>query len=189
MRCIRRSARRPPRPGRAVASLAIAVALPLLAGCGGGSSDAKNDAPRLKTGVPTIVSGAQLRAFGRAQAFPVYWAGPQQDRRYELTRTAGGRIYIRYLTPGADAGSASPTFLTVGTYPGTNAYGALRAVGRRRGAVRVKTQTGAFVVLPAATSRSAYFAFPGQNFQVEVYSPIPGRARSLVLDGQISRLS
>lgn len=172
----------------AVGVLLLALCLGLLAGCGDDSSDDGSGAPGVKTGVPTILSESQLRAYGKAQAFPVYWAGPQENRRYELTRTAGGRVYIRYLTPGADAGSASPRFLTVGTYPGSNAYGALQTVGRRDGAVRVKTQSGALVVLPTASSRSVYFAFPQQNFQVEVYDPQAGRARSLVLDGQISRL-
>lgn len=172
----------------ALGLLLLTLCLGLLAGCGDDSSDGGSGAPSVKTGVPTIVSESQLRAFGKAQAFPVYWAGPQKDRRYELTRTSGGRVYIRYLTPGADAGSASPRFLTVGTYPGSNAYGALQTVGRRDGAIRVKTQSGALVVLPAPNSRSVYFAFPQQNFQVEVYDPQAGRARSLVLDGQITRL-
>ena len=41
-----------------------------------------------------------------------------------MTRTAGGRVFIRYLTPNAQVGTDEPLFLTVGTYPGTNAYGA-----------------------------------------------------------------
>lgn len=181
----------PRRPGRRlVGGIALAgLVLALLAGCGDDSSDDGGSAPSLKTGVPTVLSEAQLKAFGKAQAFPVYWAGPQADRRYEVTRTAGGRVYVRYLTPDAAVGTDKPLFLTVGTYPGSNAYGALRAVGRREGATSVKTQSGALVVVPSATARNAYFAFPQSNFQVEVYDPQKGRARSLVLDGQISRLS
>lgn len=175
---------------RAVALVLAGLLLVLIAGCGGDDDgDKAASAPSLKTGVPTILSESQLKAFGKAQAFPVYWAGPQKDRRYEVTRTAQGRVYIRYLGPNAEVGTDKPLFLTVGTYPGSNAYAALQVVGRRSGAVRVKTQTGALVVLPSATARSAYFAFPQSNFQVEVYAPQAGRARSLVLDGQISRLS
>lgn len=174
---------------RRVWALAVTgLVVALLAGCGGDDADKGSAAPSLKTDVPTVMSEEQLKAFGKAQAFPVYWAGPQADRRYEVTRTAGGRIYIRYLTPNAEVGSNKPLFLTVGTYPGSNAYGALQVVGRRDGATRVKTQSGALVVIPSADSRSAYFAFPQQNFQVEVYAPQAGRARSLVLDGQIVRL-
>ena len=171
-----------------VALAALVVAL--LAGCGGSDDGGEAaSAPKLKTGVPTVLSEAQLKAFGRAQAFPVYWAGPQPDRRYEVTRTADGRVYIRYLTPNAELGSDKPLFLTIGTYPRNDAYGALQAVGRRSGAIRVKTQSGALVVLPSAMARNAYFAFPQTNIQVEVYAPQKGRARSLVLNGQMSRLS
>jgi hypothetical protein len=175
------------RPATALALLGLVLAL--LAGCGGDDGGDEAAAPSVKTGVPTVLSEDELRAFGKAQAFPVYWAGPQADRRYEVTRTSGGRVYIRYLTPNAEVGTDRPLFLTVGTYPGSNAYGALQEVSRRSGAVGIKTQSGALVVVPSATARNAYFAFPQSNFQVEVYDPKKGRAKSLVLDGQISRLT
>lgn len=162
-------------------------ALVLLLSCGG-EDDGGDDAPTVKTGVPTEMSEQQLRAFGRAQAVPVYWAGPQENRRYELTRTAGGRVYIRYLTPKADVGSAQPRFLTVGTYPGRDAYSALRKASQGAGSVRVRTQSGALVTWSKARPQSVYFAFPDSAFQVEVYDPSAMRARSLVLDGQVSRL-
>jgi len=135
-----------------------------------------------------VLSGPELRAFGRAQAVPVYWAGPQIGRRYELTRTSSGRIFIRYLTPGAAPGTREPRFLTVGTYPGTNAYGALQTVARRPGSIKVRTQSGALVVFATANPRSVYFSFPAARFQVEVFAPQPDRAKSLVLDGRIERL-
>ncbi len=175
---------------RLLSTLAVSgLVLALVAGCGGDDGDDTAAAPAVKTGVPTVLSEEQLRAFGKAQAFPVYWAGPQADRRYEVTRTSGGRVYIRYLTPNAEVGTDKPLFLTVGTYPGSNAYGALQEVGRRDGATPVKTQSGALVVVPSATARNAYFAFPQSNFQVEVFAPQKGRAKALVLDGQISRLT
>lgn len=175
---------------RLLSTLAVSgLVLALFAGCGGDDGDDKPAAPAVKTGVPTVLSEEQLRAFGKAQAFPVYWAGPQADRRYEVTRTSGGRVYIRYLTPNAEVGTNKPLFLTVGTYPGSNAYGALQEVGRRDDATPVKTQSGALVVVPSLTARNVYFAFPQSNFQVEVFDPQKGRAKALVLDGQISRLT
>ena len=188
----------PPRPARprwipwAVAAGIVLVGVLIFAltrGGDDGGSATSAAAPAVKTGVPTVLTETQLRAFGRAQAVPVYWAGPQANRRYELTRTANGRIYIRYLTPKAPVGSRESRFLTVGTYPGSNAYGALQTVGRRSGSFKVRTQSGALVVWATANPRSVYFSFPAANFQVEVYDPQKGHARSLVLDGRVERLS
>jgi len=187
----------PPSPSRprwipwAVAAGIVLVGVLIFALTSGGDDSGGSGsaaAPAVKTGVPTVLSETQLRAFGRAQAVPVYWAGPQANRRYELTRTANGRIYIRYLTPNAKTGSSKALFLTVGTYPGSNAYGALQTVARRPGAFKVRTQSGALVVWATANPRSVYFSFPAANFQVEVYAPQAGRAKSLVLDGRVERL-
>jgi hypothetical protein len=172
-------------PWAAGAAIVLVGALILLLSCGG---DDDEGAPALKTGVPTEMSESELRAFGRTQAVPVYWAGPQENRRYEITRTASGRVYIRYLTPKADVGSAQPRFLTVGTYPGRDAYSALRTASRGSGSVRVRTQSGALVTWSKQRPTSVYFAFPDNAFQVEVYDPSAMRARSLVLDGRVSRL-
>lgn len=175
-------------PLAVVGAIVVVGLLVFLLTSGGDDETSGGDTPALKTGVPTALTESQLRAFGRAQAVPVYWAGPQANRRYEVTRTADGRIYIRYLTPKGAVGSPQTRFLTVGTYPGSNAYGALRTVGRRKGSLQVRTQSGALVVWATANPKSVYFAFPQTSFQVEVYSPARGRARSLVLGGQVSRV-
>lgn len=146
------------------------------------------EAVAVKSGVPTILSEADLRAYGRAQPTPVYWIGPQPNRRYELTRTTSGRYFIRYLTPKADVGDKQSRFITVGTYPGTNAYGALQTVSRRSGSVRIDTKSGALVVYSKTRPESVYFAFPNTNFQVEVYDPKATRARAAVLEGKAERL-
>lgn len=154
----------------------------------GDDGDEPSVAEGVKVGVPTILSEADLRKFARAQKRPVYWAGPLPNRRYELTRTANDRYFIRYLTPRAKAGDGTPRFLSVGTYPGTNAYGALAEIGRARGTSAIQTQSGALVVIDKARPTSVYFAFPNQQFQVEVFDPRPSRARKFVLDGRVERL-
>ncbi len=153
-----------------------------------GGDDDKSSAVTVKTGVPTVMPEADLRAFGRAQGRPVYWAGPLPNRRYEMTRTSGGRYFVRYLTPKADVGDAQPRFLTVGTYPGTKAYAALEAVGKKEGFESIETQSGALVVYDKERPTSVYFAFPDQNFQVETYDPRDGRALRFVLEGKVERL-
>ena len=127
----------------AVACFAAAVALLLLT-----TGDDDNDggkATDLEVGKPATVQEDELRAFGRAQALPVYWAGPRREREYELTRTADGRVFVRYLPEGAEAGDPRPRFLTVASYAQPNAYRYLRAQSRRRGWTGQTTGSGALV--------------------------------------------
>ena len=155
---------------------------------GDDESDKATSAGSVQVGVPTVLSESDVRKFGREQSTPVYWAGPLPNRRYEVTQTAAGRYFIRYLTPRADVGDAAPRFLTVGTYPGTNAYGALLTVGKRPTATSINTPSGALVVYDRERPTSVYFGFPKQKFQVEVYDPRSSRARRFVLEGRVQRL-
>ena len=171
-----------------VAVVVVAGLLVWLLTRGDDDGDKNSATSGVKVGAPTILSESDLRAFGRAQPIPVYWAGPQPNRKYELTKTQSGRYYVRYLTPTAVPGDKSPRFQTVGTYPGTNAYGALQVVGRRPHTRVIRTQSGALVVYDTQKPTSVYFAFPGQNFQVELYDPRAERARRTVLGGKVERL-
>jgi hypothetical protein len=155
---------------------------------GGDDNDKAAQGPEVKTGVPTLLSEADLREYGRLQAMPVYWAGPQPNRKYEVTHTRDGKYYVRYLTPSAQAGDGHPRYLTVGTYPGSNAYGALRAIGARKGTSEINTRSGALVVIDKKKPTSVYFAFPNRQFQVEVFDPRASRARRVVLGGQVQRV-
>jgi hypothetical protein len=155
---------------------------------GGDDDNQAAKGPEVKTGVPTLLSEAELREYGRLQGMPVYWAGPQANRKYEVTHTRDGKYYVRYLTPKAEVGSDQPRFLTVGTYPGTNAYGALRQIGARSGTSEINTRSGALVVIDKSKPTSVYFAFPNQQFQVEVFDPRASRARRIVLGGQVQRV-
>ncbi len=171
-----------------VVGVVVIVALVTWLVTRGADENKASRATSVQNGVPTVLSEVDLRAFGRAQGRPVYWAGPLPNRRYELTHTRGGRYYVRYLTPKADVGDAQPRFLTVGTYPGTKAYRALETVGKRENSVSIKTRSGALVVYDEERPTSVYFAFPNQTFQVEVYDPRGTRARRFVLDGKVERL-
>ncbi|HEY7618202.1 MAG TPA: hypothetical protein VH834_00460 [Solirubrobacteraceae bacterium] len=180
-------------PRRRTAVVVGAVVLALLAGLlvwllARGDGDEKNAAPSVPVGRPVALSDADLRAFARAQALPVYWAGPRANTTYELTRSAGGQIYIRYLPTGVRVGDPRPGFVTVGTYPQQNAYAALTAAGKRKGYTAVTAQSGALIVYNRRKHASVYFTFPGAAFQVEAYDPRPGQARAAVLRGGIVQL-
>ncbi len=92
---------------------------------------------------------------------------------------------MRYLPPNVRAGDRRAEFLAVGTYPVRNPFAQTRAAGRRHGAVTLKLPGGGIAVYDRTRPTSIYFAYPGSNVQVEVYSPRGQVARNLVLAGQV----
>jgi hypothetical protein len=137
-----------------------------------------SDSSRPASG-PVAVSAAELKAVAANLGRPIYWAGSQPDTTYELTRTPEGRIYVRYLPPGVGVGARKP-YLTIGTYPLANAFLVTKKAGRLPGAVRIPVGGGGVAVYNVKQPKNVYLAYPGVNFQIEVYDPKPGGARKLV---------
>jgi hypothetical protein len=163
-----------------VAALGILLVVWLLGRGGGGST---TPLPAVGAG-PGAVSAAQLEELAKKTDHPVYWAG-SRDGAYELTRTTGGRIYVRYLPSGDKVGDASAKYLTVGTYPQKNAFRSIQRAARRPGAVSLALPHRGLLVFNKQTPKSVYFAYPRSSYQVEVFDPSPTQARTLVLDGTI----
>jgi hypothetical protein len=126
-----------------------------------------------------------LASLAASVGHPVYWAGPKDGNRYELTHTTDGRIYIRYLPAGVEVGSSAPDYLTVGTYPVKDAVATVRAIGGKPGGSLLNLGGGAVAAADPDHPLSMYIAYPGSSYEVEVYDPSPGRARQLVMTGAI----
>jgi hypothetical protein len=133
----------------------------------------------------TAASIQGLQSFTASVHHPVYWAGPKQGFTYELTRTADGKIYIRYLPRGVPVGRKG-AYLSIGTYPLKNALAAVRAIATREHGATITLAGGGTAVQDKNHPTSVYFAYPGSNYQVEVFDPSPARARQLVVSGQVS---
>jgi hypothetical protein len=143
-----------------------------------------DDKPSQQPTAASSTSESGLREFAASAPHPVYWAGPRQGQTYELTRTNDGRVYIRYLPQGVQAGDPRAQFLTVGTYPRANAFAELKRASRADGAGSLTLPNGGIAVVSAG-SLSVYFGYPDARYQVEVYTPSAGAARQLVLSGQV----
>jgi hypothetical protein len=132
----------------------------------------------------------QLPALASAQGHEVYWAGPKGGVRYEWTRISNGRIYVRYLSGNAKLGESKRAFLTVATYPFPNALSRLKSLAaKNRSAQTKQLADGSFAYYDAtAVPSSAYVAFPGSNFEVEVFDLTPGKAYALARTGQIEEI-
>jgi hypothetical protein len=135
--------------------------------------------------VATVVPTGRLRELAATLDHPLFWAGTRPGMGYELTRTATGNIFIRYLPPNARAGDPRPAFLAIGTYPVPDAFARTRTAGKRTGAVAVGLKGGGIAVYDSARPTSVYFAYPDSKVQVEVFDPDGRTARNLVVYGRI----
>lgn len=135
---------------------------------------------------PTAMTAAELSEFAAEQEAPVYWLGERSNASYELTDSESGRIYVRYLTDGADAGDERAKFITVATYPSENGVAALRKATREESGAKLgKTDNGAVLLIDPSSPNNAHLAYPGANLQVEVFSPVPGEALRLAARGDV----
>lgn len=135
-------------------------------------------------------TAAQLPGLAAAQGHEVYWAGPRNGVRYEWTRTPTRRIFVRYLSGRAQIAERNRAFLTVATYSLPNAQNQLKALAaKNKGGRTHLLSDGALAYYdPTAVPNSAYVAFPGSNYEVEVFDPSPGKAYSLIKSGAIQQI-
>ncbi|HEY3921715.1 MAG TPA: hypothetical protein VGL76_06325 [Gaiellaceae bacterium] len=173
-----------PRWVATAAALAIAgIVFGIVSLFGGGSTP-----PASSRSQAVAISKSGLRTLANSLPGPVYWIGPKSRMTYELTKTNDGRIYIRYLPPGAAIGTAS-AYLTVGTYPFPNAYSVTHALAGKKGSVFVPTTDAAVAFYDQSDPTNVYLAYPGSDYQVELYDPVPARAVALVEHGAVQAVA
>jgi hypothetical protein len=134
----------------------------------------------------TAASIQRLNGFASSVGHPIYWAGSQPSYTYELSRTKDGRVYIRYLPHGVKLGTPNPNYLTIGTYPQRNAFATLRATAKTQGSGTIHLPGGGLAFQYRTRPTSVYLAYPGSDYQIEVFDPSPARALQLVTSGQIN---
>lgn len=132
---------------------------------------------------PVQVSPKSLAKVATTANGPIYWAGALPNQTYELTRKPGVSL-VRYLPPGAPIGAQTAN-LTVGTYTVPHAIDAVKRLAAAKGATTIKLPRGGLAVLDPHFPRSVYIAWPGSNYEIEVFDPSLARARQLVTSGQI----
>jgi len=145
--------------------------------------DSVNDGPN-----STAVTVSDLQNLSVEVDHPVYWAGPRPATTYELTRTARGDIFIRYLPQGVQVGDERPDYLTVGTYPVPRAYATLRQSARREGTTTGKLPNQGMYLVGSEQPNSVYVAYRSEDVQIEVFAPSARRAQELVTSGRIRPL-
>lgn len=135
---------------------------------------------------PSALSVAALRKFAGTAGTPVYWAGAKKGQSYEVTRTTTGRVFVRYLPAGVAAGAPGANYLIIATYPYQNAFSALQAVSKTG---QVKLPGGGIAVVDSQYTKSVHLAYPGVQFEIEVYDPSPAVARRVAVSGAVRPVS
>ncbi len=165
----------------AIAALVALVVWLLVRGGGSGSSGEPSATPI----APVSATPAHIRDLSVEIGRPIYWLGPEEDKVYELQRTAQDRIYVRYLPPDVSVGTSSAGYRLVGTYPVQDAYDVLKSLAKTSGEASFKAPRGALAVYSKSRPTNIYLAYPGSDVQIEVYDPSSAQARSLVASGRV----
>jgi len=170
--------------GRRIAAAVVLVAVGGLVAwlLLGGDGDEPESA-----GAPQAAGVEQLRDLAASVGHDVYWAGPAgAGTELELTHEADGRIFVRYLNGDGEVGDTRPRFTTVATYPVPAALAALRKEADGPDAITRTLPGGGLAYLNADQPTSVYLAWPGSDYEVEVFDPSPKHALDLVLEGAIT---
>jgi hypothetical protein len=183
-------ARRPDVRIGAVLAVAVAAALVVwLVVIRDDSNGSSAEAPQVSAIPPVAATPDSLRQLSVETGRPIYWLGPQEDRTYELTRTANDRIFVRYLPAGAPVGTTEAKYPLVGTYPVDNAYDVLKELAKAGGESSFTAPKDGFAVYSTEHPTNIYLAYPGSDVQIEVYDPSAEHARELITSGQVVPVS
>jgi hypothetical protein len=162
----------------AVIVIAVAVGLILwLALRDNGNSTATN---------ARATTHAELRTLAASVRHPIFWAGPRPGFTYEFQKLNDGSIHIRYLPSGTELGTDKP-YLTVATYPFVNTYSALKNL-KGKNIVFIRIPRGGIAEYKKQNPLDLHAAYPGVDYQIEVFDPTPGTARGLLASGQLRYL-
>ena len=169
----------------AIVAIALAVAFFAWLILRSGDKSSEQPAP-IKRAPATAVSAKDLLALQRELGHPIYWVGTKKGYTYELSRTADGNVYIRYLPPGIDAGAEGADYLSVSTYPNKDAFGTVKEASKRDNERVDRVSGGGLAVSNPDLPGSVYVARPGSKLLIEVYDPSPARARKVATSGQLT---
>lgn len=131
---------------------------------------------------PVATTIAGLERLAETIGHPIYWAGPRKGYTYELTRRSDGAIFVRYLPAGVRVGDPRGDFLIIATYPFPNALAALQRVANGKG---IEIPGGGLALVHQGYAKSVHLAYPGVDYQVEVYDPSPRIARRVAVSGRV----
>jgi len=148
----------------------------------GHSSKGKHHGKTYKTIGPIAFSSKNLKQESHFIHTRFFWAGPQQGDTYEFTRDRNGYLFVRYLPHGIHPGAKGAHYLIVVTYPFPGGYQALKHQAKSNA---LPGPDQSIVFQRPHDKKSVLMAFPGQDYQIEVFDPSPAVALATARSGKI----
>ncbi len=177
------------RPRRRLVIALLLVALLAAGGAFAAVQLTRDDAPALPAaGQPALLTAEVLAAVAADSGHDVYGVAAPAGTRPEITRGSNGEVWVRYLNGTAKIGDKRADYLTIGTYPRSDALAAAKAAASGDQQRSAELADGGVMLWSIERPESVYAASPGSDLLVEVYSPDPARARALVSGGAVAPL-
>ncbi len=125
------------------------------------------------------LSEKELRALIAENNVVAYWTGPLKDATYSINTVTAGQVFIRYIPKGKECGSTSPDFRVIATYAEADAFNSTQQAGNQAEGVSLANPDGSVVYFNKNAPSNVYLAYPGIDYQIEIYDPDPKTAVTL----------
>jgi len=122
---------------------------------------------------------SELKSLLRENDIQAYWTGPLEDATYTLNASTTGQVFIRYVPSGEQCDDVRPNYRVIATYAETNAFATTEAAGGTADGVSLLNADGSIVYFNKNVPTNIYVAFPGIDYQIEIYDPDPKEAVTL----------
>lgn len=113
------------------------------------------------------------------QKLSAYWSGPVNGATYSLNANQSGQVFIRYIEKGQQCDSQTRDFRVIATYSQVGAFDSTKAAGNQANGVSLGNSDGSIVYFNKESPTNVYLAYPGIDYQIEIYDPNPKKAVSL----------
>jgi hypothetical protein len=129
-----------------------------------------------KTNGGVCLTENELRTLIQENNIQAYWTGPIKDATYSVNSSTPGQVFIRYVPSGEKCDDLSSNFRVIATYTEANAFATTEAAGATADGVSLINTDGSIVYFNKNLPSNIYVAYPGIEYQIEVYDPVPKEA-------------